>query len=183
MNLETEDKINLIVNFIQRCVKRSKLSLIFTKTLYFHIKHPIFRITHALKNEDDSKLHITNLNLWKLTFRKQPIIAEDEIKVSVILANKYKVKAKNFIIPIFYFPVSFLLYIVCCNNSNFSFFILISFLFEDLFKASKEQVTINEWYKNLYINLRRCSAASNSKRQVELRCNSIFSQTELSQLH
>ena len=27
--------------------------------------------------------------------------AEDEIKVSVVLANKYKVKTKNFIIPIF----------------------------------------------------------------------------------
>ena len=28
-------------------------------------------------------------------------MAEDEIKISVILANKYEVKAKNFIIPIF----------------------------------------------------------------------------------
>ena len=27
--------------------------------------------------------------------------AEDEIKVSVVLVNKYKVKTKNFIIPIF----------------------------------------------------------------------------------
>ena len=35
-----------------------------------------------------------------MTFQKQPVTAEDEIKVSVILANKYKVKAKNFIIPI-----------------------------------------------------------------------------------
>ena len=32
-------------------------------------------------------------------------MTEDEIKVSVILANKYKIKAKNFNIPIFYFPV------------------------------------------------------------------------------
>ena len=32
---------------------------------------------------------------------KQPVIAEDEIKASVILANKYKVKANNFIIPVF----------------------------------------------------------------------------------
>ena len=78
--------------------------------------------------------HITKLNPWKLTFQKQPIITGDEIKVSVILATKYEVKAKNFIIPIFYFPVSFLLYIVCCINSTFSFFILISFLFEDFFK-------------------------------------------------
>ena len=37
----------------------------------------------------------------QLTFWKQPIIAEEEIKVSVILANKYKVRAKNFVIPIF----------------------------------------------------------------------------------
>ena len=37
----------------------------------------------------------------KLTFWKQIVIAEDEINVSVILANKYKVKVKNFIILIF----------------------------------------------------------------------------------
>ena len=30
-------------------------------------------------------------------------IAEDEIKVSVILADKYKVKAKNFIISISFY--------------------------------------------------------------------------------
>ena len=118
----------------------------------------------ALKNAHDSKFHITKLNPWKLTFRKQPVIAGDEIKVNVILATKYKVKAKNFIIPIFYFPVSFLLYIVCCNTSTFSFFILISFLFEDFFKASKEQVTINKWYIQFDILVsRRYSAASNSK--------------------
>ena len=118
-----------------------------------------------------------------MTFRKQPIIAGDEIKVNVILANKYKVKAKIFIIPIFYFPVSFLLYIVCCNTSTFSFFILISFLFEDFFKASKEQVTINEWYIKIDILVsRRYSAASNSKKQAEVRCNSIFPQTEPNQL-
>ena len=43
---------------------------------------------------------MTKLNPWKLTFWKQTIITEDEIKASVILANKYKVKAKNFIITI-----------------------------------------------------------------------------------
>ena len=60
----------------------------------------------AYKNLDgNSKFHITKLNPWKLNFWKQPIIAEDEIKVSVIIVNKYKVKAKNFIILIFYFPV------------------------------------------------------------------------------
>ena len=137
----------------------------------------------ALKNADDSNFHITKLNTPKLTFWKQPIIAGDEIKVNVILTTKYKVKAKNFIIPIFYFPVSFLLYIVCCNTSTFSFFILISFLFEDFFKASKEQVTINKWYIKFDILVsRRYSAASNSKRQVEVRCNSIFPQIESSQL-
>ena len=183
MTLETEGKINLLVIFIQRFITQSKLSLIFTKTLYFSIKQYIFRITH-MKNADDSKLHIIKSNLWKLSFWKEPIIAGDEIKVNVILANKYKVKANNFIISIFYFPVSFLQYIVCCNTSTFSFFTLISFLFEDFFKASKEQVTINEWYIKIYILIsRRYSAASNSKRQVEVRCNSIFPQTEPSQLH
>ena len=137
----------------------------------------------TLKNADDSKFHITKLNPWKLNFQNQPIIAGDEIKVNVILANKYKVKAKNFIISIFYFPVSFL-YIVCCNTSTFSFLILISFLFEDFFKASKEQVNINEWYIKIYILVSgRYSAAGNSKRQVEVRCTSIFPQTEPRHLH
>ena len=138
----------------------------------------------ALKNTDDSKFNITKLNPWKLTFQKQPITAGDEIRVNVILANKCKVKAKNFIISIFYFPVSFLLYIVCCNTSTFSFFILISFLLEHFFKAPKEQVTINEWYIKIELLVsRRYSAASNSKKQVEVRCNSIFPQTEPTQLH
>ena len=138
----------------------------------------------ALKNADDSNFHITKLNTPKLTFWKQPIIAGDEIKVNVILANKYKVKASNFTISIFYFPVSFLLYIVCCNTSTFSFFILISLVFEDFFEASKEQVTINEWYIKTHISVSwRYSAASDSKRQVEVRCNSLFPQTKPSQLH
>ena len=129
----------------------------------------------ALKNADDSNFHITKLNTPKLTFWKQPIIAGDEIKVNVILANKYKVKANNFIIPIFYLPVSFLLYIVCCNTSTLSFFILISLVFEDFFEASKEQVTINEWYIKTDISVSwRYSAASDSNRQVEKRCNSLF---------
>ena len=38
----------------------------------------------------------------QLTFWKQPIVAEDEIKVCVVLANKYKVKAKNFVLASFY---------------------------------------------------------------------------------
>ena len=77
----------------------------------------------SLKNADDSKFHITKLNPWKSTFQKQPITARDEIKANVILATIYKVKAKTFIIPIFYFSVSFLLYIVCCDTSAFSFFL------------------------------------------------------------
>ena len=117
MNLETEGKINLLVTFIQRFVTQSKLSLIFTKTAYYFSDS-----SHdALKNADNSKFHITKLNPWKLIFRKQPIITEDEIKVNVILTSKYKVKVKNFLIPIFYFPVSFPLFIVCCNTSTFSF--------------------------------------------------------------
>ena len=158
MNLETEGKINLLVTFIQRFVTQSKLSLIFTKTLYFHIKHD------ALKNADNPKFHITKLNPWKLTVRKQPITAGDEIEVNVILATHYKFKCKNFIIPIFYFPVSFLLYIVYCISPTFSFFILISFLFEHFFKASKEQVTINKWYIKLELLVSRIYfAASNSE--------------------
>ena len=99
-----------------------------------------------------------------MTARKQPITAGDEIEVNVILATQYKFKCKNFIIPIFYFPVSFLLYIVCCISPTFSFFILISFLFEHFFKASKEQVTINKWYIKLELLVsRRYFAASNSK--------------------
>ena len=160
MNLETEGKINLLVTFIQRFVTQSKLSLIFTKTLYFHIKQPIFRITHMTHSRMQmTQSFITKLNHWKLIFRKQPIIAVDEIKVNVILTTKYNVKSKNFIIAIFYFPVSFLLYTVCRNTSTF-----ISFFLQDFFKASTEQVTINKWYIQLdIIASRRCSAASNSK--------------------
>ena len=44
--VETEGKINLLVTFIQSVVTQSKLSLIFTKTLYLHIKQPIFRVTY-----------------------------------------------------------------------------------------------------------------------------------------
>ena len=47
----------------------------------------------------NSKFNILKLNLWKMTFRKQSVIAKDEIKTSAILANKSEVKAKNFVIP------------------------------------------------------------------------------------
>ena len=82
------------------------------------------------------------------------------MKVNVILATKCKDKAKNFIISIIYFPVSFLLYIVCCSTSTFSFFVLISFLFEDFFKASKKDKCYTKFDK---LVSRRYSAASNSK--------------------
>ena len=58
------------------------------------------------------------------------------------LANKYKIKAMNSIIPIFYFPVFFLWSLAYCKTLTISFSIAVSFFFEDFFKASKEQVTI-----------------------------------------
>ena len=67
------------------------------------------------------------------------MIANAEVKVSVNLVNEYKVKAKNFIILIFYFPVFFLRPPACCNTSTISFSIPVSFFFEDFFKASKEK--------------------------------------------
>ena len=41
-NIETEDKINSLVTLIQRFVTQIKLSLIFTKTLYFLRKTDYF---------------------------------------------------------------------------------------------------------------------------------------------
>ena len=106
MNLETEGKISLLVTFIQRFVTQSKLSLIFTKTLFFPHKTAYFSNNwhKPYKNANvNSKLNITKLNPSKLTFWKQPVITKDKIKVSVILANKSEVKAKNFIIPISFY--------------------------------------------------------------------------------
>ena len=57
-------------------------------------------VKHAYGN---SKFNITKLNAWKLNFWKQLEIAKDDIKVSVILGNKYEVKAKNFIILISFY--------------------------------------------------------------------------------
>ena len=51
----------------------------------------------------NSKFNILKLNPLKMTFWKQPVIAKDEIKVSVILANKSEVKAKNFVISISFY--------------------------------------------------------------------------------
>ena len=91
LNLETEGKISLVVTSIQRFVTQSKLSLIFSKMLLFPHKTAYFsNNSHdAYKNADgNSKFNITKLNPWKLTFWKQSVIAEDEIKVSIILAKK-----------------------------------------------------------------------------------------------
>ena len=80
-----------------------KLSVIFIKTLLYPYKTAHFSNNshNTYKNADgNSKFNISTLNAWKLTFWKQLIIAKDDIKVSVILTNKYEVKAKNFIIPI-----------------------------------------------------------------------------------
>ena len=75
----------------------------FLKHFYFHIKQPIiiYNSHNAYKNADgNSKFKIT---AWKLTFWKQLVIAKDDIKVSVILANKYEVRAIKFIIPISFY--------------------------------------------------------------------------------
>ena len=40
------------------------------------------------------KVSYNKLNPWKLAFWKQTIISDDEAKVSVTLANKYKVKPR-----------------------------------------------------------------------------------------
>ena len=42
LNLETEGKISLLVTFIQRFVKQSKLSIVFIKTLLFPHKTAYF---------------------------------------------------------------------------------------------------------------------------------------------
>ena len=88
---------------------QSKLSLIFTITLYFLHKTAYFlnKSNDAHKNANgNTKFHITKLNLEKFSFWKQPIIAEDESKVSIILANKYKVKAENVLISCSLFTVT-----------------------------------------------------------------------------
>ena len=73
-------------------LKLVKVSLIFSKRLLFPRKKAYFsNKSHiAYKNADgNSKFNITKFNPWKLTVWKQPVMAKDEIKVSVILANKY----------------------------------------------------------------------------------------------
>ena len=88
---------------MQRFATQSKLPSFHWNTL-FPYKTVYFWTTlqkRLYKNADGNSKFIS---FSKLTFWKQPIIAEDEIKVSIVLANKYKVlkvKAKNLIIPIF----------------------------------------------------------------------------------
>ena len=99
MNLEIEGKISLLVTFKQRFFTQSKLSLKFTKLLLFPHKTAYFSNNshNAYKNADcSSEFNITNLNPWRLTFGKQPVIGKDEIKVSVFVANKTKVKSQEF---------------------------------------------------------------------------------------
>ena len=174
LTLDTEDKGYLLVTFIQRLVTKCKLSPIFTETLLFPHKTAYFLNDRydSYKNADcNSKSYVIKLIPFsQLTFWTQTIIAEDEIKVSVILASKCKVHYDLLIsCPLFT--------VTCCNTSTISFFIFFFFFFEDSSKASKEQKT-----KTDILTSWRYSAESNSKRQVELRCNSAFPETEPSQL-
>ena len=70
-------------------------------------------------------------------------MAGAEIKVSVNLANKNKVKAKNFIIPIFTFLSSFCGHYLVMNRLLPLLFQFLSSL-KTFFKASEKQITINE---------------------------------------
>ena len=90
MIVEIEAKTTLLVIFIPRFLIQSKLSLIFTKAVSFPRKTCFLYNSHdAYKNADcNSKFYVAKFNLWKRTLWKQPVIAEDEIKVIVILANK-----------------------------------------------------------------------------------------------
>ena len=163
---ESEGKISLLVTLIQRFLTQSKLPLIFIKTILFPHKTAYFSYNsrNAYKNADDnSKCNITTLNHRKLTFWKQPGMAKDEIKVSVILANKFDVKAKNFIIPISFYGNQLVV-----TRRLFPFL----FLFLSSSKTFSRHLKNHKWHiKNDILVSRRYSAAINSKRQVEVRCN------------
>ena len=82
MNLEIEGKVSLLVTFIQRFVTQSKLSIIFIETLLSPHKtaYSSNNSHNTYKNtDDDSNFNTVNLNLWKLNFWKQVVIANDEI--------------------------------------------------------------------------------------------------------
>ena len=128
---------------MQRFVTQINLSLIFTKTPYYHMKQPYY-LHDAYKNANgNTKFHITKLNPWKKTFWKQQIKAEDDIKVSVILASKYQVKVKNFIIPTWLFCSLSMVTTLFQHLDSFLFYTCF-ILFEGIFKASKKQITVNE---------------------------------------
>ena len=95
----------MLLSFIQRFVTQSKSSLIFTKILSFlHKTYFSNNLHHTYKNADgNSKFNTTKLNPWKLTFWKHPVIAKNEIKVSVLRTTKSDFKAKNFIILISFY--------------------------------------------------------------------------------
>ena len=96
---------------MQRFVTQSKLSLIFTKILLFPHETAYFldNSHNAYNNADaNSKFNVIKLYPGKLSFRKQQVIAKNEIKVSVTLGNKSEVKATNFIIPITFAVTSLL---------------------------------------------------------------------------
>ena len=77
-------------------------NIYFAKNIYFFKKIIFFQFSFATNEQPYSKSYRTKLIPFsQLTFWKQSIIAEDEVKVNVILANKCMLKAKNFIIPIF----------------------------------------------------------------------------------
>ena len=70
---------------------------------YFYIKQPILlktQIRHTRMQMATQSLHKDIVKSLKIDFLKTTGIAKYDIKVSVILGNKYKVKAKSFIIPI-----------------------------------------------------------------------------------
>ena len=92
-------------NFYTTVCDKKQAALIFTETLLFLYKTAYFfndRHDSYKKADGNSNSYVTNLILFsQLTLNIKANIAEDEIKVSVILADKYKVKAKNFVFPIF----------------------------------------------------------------------------------
>ena len=98
-------------NFYTTVCHKKQAALIFTETLLFLYKTAYFfndRHDSYKKADGNSNSYVTNLILFsQLTLNIKANIAEDEIKVSVILADKYKVKAKNFVFPIFNFLSSF----------------------------------------------------------------------------
>ena len=69
------------------------------------------------------------------------------MKIILNLANKYKIKAKQFIITIFTFSVFFLRSLACRNTPTISFSISALLFFKYFFKPTKERMTIDETKK------------------------------------